>query len=93
MHREKEQLLSSLSKKRSKFSFLNHVSISSYITILTASSAFIIYMMILLFGDNSYIAYVNIKSKNQQLQQENKQLKQENAQLQKDYFELLQLQE
>ena len=47
-----------------------------------------IYLGILLFGENSVDAYIQLQTYEEGLKEEVKALKQENAQMQKEYFEL-----
>jgi len=52
---------------------------------------FVLYIYILVTGENSLTVWTQLKTKKETLRKEGKRLKQENQKLQKEFFELKQL--
>jgi cell division protein FtsB len=64
------------------------LSTPKFLGVAAAGIAFLLYLWVIVFGDNSLLVLLNLEERQEFLTEDIERLKAQNAQLQKQYFEL-----
>lgn len=64
------------------------LSTPKFLGVAAAGFAFLLYLWVIVFGDNSLLVLLNLEERQEFLTEDIERLKAQNAQLQKQYFEL-----
>jgi cell division protein FtsB len=64
------------------------LSTPKFLGVAAAGIAFLFYLWVIVFGDNSLLVLLNLEERQEFLTEDIERLKAQNAQLQKQYFEL-----